>query len=177
MINAVYNPGLDTRPYAQWLTTALQQGQFTDADQARAKAVCEQLDWTMFQSSGVTDLQRYAGPVLLIMGEADPVCTRRQQQAIAAGGGAIRWLPGGHQPFIECPEPFGEHRACVGHRPCQDAEDRLKCRGRRRAAALLRCVTIFEANRGDSGASVHQGQIANGQDKHPRRRTTSAYNN
>lgn len=107
VINAVYNPGLDTRPYAQWLTMALQQGQFTDADRARAKAVCEQLDWTLFQASGVADIQAYTGPVLLLMGEADPVCTRRQQQAIAAGGGVTRWLPGGHKPFIECPEQFG----------------------------------------------------------------------
>lgn len=130
VINAVYNPCLDTQPYAQWLEMALQQGQFTDADRARAKAVCEQLDWSIFQSSGVADMQAYAGPVLLIMGEADPVCTRGQQQAIAAGGGVTRWLPGGHKPFIECPDQFGDAVRAWVIAHAEPVEDGLECRGR-----------------------------------------------
>ncbi len=106
VVNDVYNPGLDTRPFARWLEAALAAGLFTEADRARATDVCEQLDWEIFATSAIPLIQRYRGPVQLFLEEDDPVCTPHQQAAVTAAGGMIHWLPGGHKPYVECSEQF-----------------------------------------------------------------------
>ncbi len=156
VINEVYNPRLDTRPYAQWPTTALQQGQFTDADRARAPVVCEQLDWTMFQSSGVTDLQRYTGPVLLIMGRrirCAPVASNRRSPPLAVRFAGFR---GAISPLSNVPSHLGTPCAHgLSPMPSRRGPSRMP----RTAPPGSRDIALRHYLCGESGASARQGVV------------------
>ena len=102
VINEVYNPGLDTQPYAEWLETALQSSK----DSSRTLTGPEPRRFAnsltgVFSSHPAWPTHGRGGSGVHAR-PATSDCRRGRCDSLAAG------LPGGHKPFIECPEQFGD---------------------------------------------------------------------